>query len=275
VALTVLGAAVSGRPVTAVLAVTGAVLLFRGLGGRDGRDRPALLLAALGIFLFLVPELLFVRDPYGEKLHRMNTIFKAWFQAWIFLSLALPALLGWAVGEGRRRVAAVAILVLPTLPHLLGMAAGPLFNRPLGLDGLRWMTPGDRAAVRFLRERPRGTVLVEAVGGAYSHYARLSAASGVPAVLGWGNHELVWRGPVILPEIERRRRLVKTIYGSGDSAAVRRAVAEAGADLVVVGFFERKDWEPGTLRAVAEAGERVFESEGTAVYRFPETGDGG
>ena len=54
-----------------------------------------------------------------------------------------------------------------------------------GLDGLRWMPAGDRALVAELRQQAPGTVLVEAVGGAYSDYGRLSSASGVPAFLGW------------------------------------------------------------------------------------------
>ncbi len=272
VAVAVLAAAVSGRPVASFLAVVALVLAVYGVTGAREADRPALLLAALGIFLFLVPEILFVRDPYGEKLHRMNTIFKAWFQGWMFLALALPTLLRRGVRRPGVRLAVAVFLVLPALPHLAGMATGPLLGRQPGLDGLRWMSPGDRAAVRFLRRQPPGTALVEAVGGAYSDYARLSAASGVPALLGWGNHELVWRGPSILPELERRRKLVKTIYGSGDPAEVARAVAEAGVDLVAVGTFEKKDGDLEKLAAVAEAGERVFEASGTSLYRFPEVG---
>ncbi len=272
VAAAVLLAAVTGKPVAAFLVVTGGVLVAAAVRGAPSGDRPALLLAALGVFLFLVPEVLFVRDPYGEKLHRMNTIFKAWFQGWMFLSLALPVLLRKGLPRPRARLVAVALLVLPGLAHLAGMATGPLFHRPLGLEGLRWMDAGDRAAVRFLRRQPPGTTLVEAVGGAYSDYARLSAASGVPALLGWGNHELVWRGPGILPELDRRRKLVKTIYGSGDPGAVRAAVGEAGTDLVAVGLFEKRDWDLEGLRAVEQAGERVFAASGTAIYRIPGAG---
>ena len=103
----------------------------------------------------------------------------------------------------------------------MGMAVGPGAGRGWGLDGLQWMNVGDRALVRALRAQPVGTVLVEAVGDPYSEHGRLSSASGVPAVLGWANHENVWRGRDILPETERRAELVRQVYASGDPESRR------------------------------------------------------
>ena len=52
-------------------------------------------------------------------------------------------------------------------------------------------------------------IVAEAVGGAYSEYARLSSASGVPTYLGWANHEGVWRGGEIYAETGRREAIYK------------------------------------------------------------------
>jgi uncharacterized membrane protein len=41
-------------------------------------------------------------------------------------------------------------------------------------------------------------VVAEAVGGAYSNYARISIYTGLPTVLGWGNHEGQWRDGSLL-----------------------------------------------------------------------------
>ena len=52
------------------------------------------------------------------------------------------------------------------------------------------------AAIAWLRSAPKG-VMVEAVrpdGGQYSDFARVSAQSGMPTVLGWIGHQLQWRG---------------------------------------------------------------------------------
>ena len=133
---------------------------------------------------------------------------------------------------------------------------------------MAWMTEGDRAIVEALREEPAGTTMIEAVGGAYSEYARLSSASGVPAYLGWANHEGVWRGSEIHVETERRRELVSNLYSARDPATIRRLAQRAGVDLVAIGSLEHKDYSAAMLGAVAAAGEVVLDRDGGVLVRF-------
>jgi len=207
-----------------------------------------------------------VRDPYGDQLHRMNTVFKAYIQGWTMLSLVVPVLLRRATGRVGVRRALVAVSLVLALPHLPGMLAGAITGRA-GLDGLRWMSPGDRAIVRYLRSEPAGATLVEAVGDPYSEYARLSAASGVPAFLGWANHESVWRGSQIGAELTRRSQLVQRLYSCGDPDEVRRIAAEIGTELVAVGMLERRDFAVEGLEAVVAAGEVVVSEADSVLVR--------
>jgi len=264
-ALLVLAAAISGRPTAVFLAAATLLLAAPGLGREADPDRPAVLLAALGLFLLLVPEIVYVRDPYGEALHRMNTVFKAYIQAWPLLGLAAPVLLGRWLRTQRARALAVAGLLLAVAPQTWAVLQAPLAARPLGIDGLAWMEPGDREAVRVLRRQRPGTVLAEAPGGAYCHEGRLSAASGVPAVLGWENHERVWRGPSIGPELDRRKAALDALYGSGEEAAVRRVASEYGIGVVVVGAIERKRYPEAGIRAVLDAGPHLLDGETVLV----------
>jgi len=159
------------------------------------------------------------------------------------------------------------------LPHLVGMAVQPLLGRAKGLDGLAWMDQGDRAIVRYLRTQPRGIALAEATGGAYTEYARISSASGVPSVLGWANHELVWRGQGISEVIDEKKRLLDRIYRSADSEAVVAAVREAGVDVVVIGALERRDFDPLALDAIRAAGDVVLNVDGGEVVHFNRMSD--
>ena len=154
IALLTIAAAASGRPTMVFLAGAIAVMVWFVLRSDELPERPALALAALGLFLFLVPELIYVVDSYGDRLHRMNTVFKAWIQGWILLAVALPVLLRLAWRSLVIRRVMVAVLVVAALPHLVWMARNQFAGRPLGLDGMAWMDPGDRAIVRFLREQP-------------------------------------------------------------------------------------------------------------------------
>jgi uncharacterized membrane protein len=112
---------------------------------------------------------------------------------------------------------------------------------------------------------PVGTTFVEAVGPAYSEYARLSAVSGVPTAVGWENHEMVWRGPDILPETRRRRELIDTIYTSADAAEIRAAVDELGVTAVAIGDIERQDYTIDELAAVEAAGVELLCGDNGAV----------
>jgi YYY domain-containing protein len=267
-------AAASGRPTLVILAAICVPLLIAVLSSLAGEDRPALALAALGVFLFLVPEIVYVVDSYGEDLHRMNTVFKSYIQAWIFVSIALPVLLRWGLKRQGARLGMVAAMVLVALPHVTGMFWQQIVAEERGLNGVQWMTAGDRAIVHFLRQQPPGTVIAEVVGGAYTEYARFSAASGVPAYLGWANHESVWRGNEILPETERRSELIMRLYSSGDAVKIRRTVEEAGIHLVTIGSLESKDFSEQQLAEVAAAGEVVLDEDGGQVIRFASPIDG-
>ena len=267
-AATLILAAATGRPTLVMLAMLLAALVAASVTGEQWHSRPGIALAALGVFLLLVPEIVFVVDSYGDKLHRMNTVFKCYIQAWVCLVIALPALL--AVGFRRRRTRSIAVLLMGVLglPHLLGMAIQPVTGKVVKIDGLGWMGSDDRAIVRFLRTQPRGVSIVEAVGGAYTEYARISSASGVPAFLGWANHELVWRGHEISPLTDKRRDLVDKIYRSESPELVAAAVDEAGIDFVIIGALERRDFDATHLAAIRAAGEVISLEDGGEVVRF-------
>ncbi len=267
VAAVMVVAAATGRPTLIILTAVTAVMVAGVMWAAPGEGRPALALAALGTFLFLVPEVVYVADGYGDQLHRMNTVFKSYIQGWLFLAVALPVMVRWSTPKKWLRVALVAAMVVVALPHPVGTALQQKNSDRWGLDGLAWMTDGDRALIEALRQQPPGAVMIEAVGGAYTEYGRLSAASGVPAYLGWANHELVWRGPEITVETDKRSDLVLRLYSSGDPEVVRELAATAGADLIAVGSLERQDFTPGDLAAVAGAGEILVEKDGAFLVR--------
>jgi YYY domain-containing protein len=267
-AATLVLAAATGRPTLVFLAVIMVIFVVAVLTGSAGGDRPVLALAALGTFLLLVPEVVYVADSYGEALHRMNTVFKAYIQAWLLLAIALPVFLRLGFRQKPMRWVVLGLAVAVALPHPLGLVIQQFKAESWGLDGMAWMTPGDRAIVEALRLEPNGTVVAEAVGGAYSEYARLSSASGVPAYLGWGNHEGVWRGGEIYAETGSREELLSRLYSSQDPKEIRKLTKEAGIHLVAIGSLERKDFPAAEWGTLAEAGEVVVDRDGGMLVRF-------
>jgi uncharacterized membrane protein len=232
------------------------------LRGRARRARPvfALTLVPLGLLAFI--EVVFLRDPYADEYYRMNTVFKASHLAFTLLAVVGPVLLGWL---RRRRpalaVTAAALVLVAGLPQLVALAARAVATPVAGWGGLGWMAPGEAAAASWLRTQPPGTVIVEGVGLAYTDAARMSAASGVPAVLGWEQHEGVWRGDAIGEETGRRKTEVEKLYRCGDPAQVRRIAQGLGASVIVLGSVERRLYPGESLSAVLLAGNVVFRSD--------------
>ena len=270
-ALGILLSIVTKRP---VLGLGAAFLLavLRLLPRLKGALRYGFLLAGAAVALLVVPELVAVRDPYGEELHRMNTVFKCYAAAAALLAPAVALLAPLALATRRARWVvrgALAVAVAGVLAHPLSLVLQRRNTVQPTIDGLAWMTreaPGDREAVEWIRRNaPPGACLVEAVGGAYSDHGRIGAAAGRPIVLGWTNHQGLWRGGSAMAEIDARKKDVETVYRSDDAAAVRAALVRRGARYVVVGPLERTEHGAEALRA-RSALRLAFSGQGTEVW---------
>lgn len=240
-----------------------------------GAIRAGLLLAASGAVLAAVPDVVLVSDTYGESLRRMNTVFKCFMGAWPLLVIGGALLLPLALATRRARFfirVAIAFAVLGALAHpLAAIVYRAKWTGPLdGLDGLRWMTreaPADRDAISWLRSHAvEGAVLAEATGNAYTDYGRIGAATGIPTVLGWENHESLWRGSRSSGETAARKEALRVIYTSENSEAVFAILHRYKVRYVFIGALERRDFGPSAFplranfrRAFAGGDASVFE----------------
>ncbi len=256
-------------------------LLFREPHGDEapaptGALRAGLLYAAAGAVLASVPDVVLVSDSYGDQMRRMNTVFKTFMGAWPLLVIGGALLLPLALSTRRARafvrtavfVAGAGLLAHPLAAVVLRWRwTGPVD----GLNGLAWMAreaPGDRAAVEWLRAHAvDGAVLAEATGNAYTDYSRIGGATGLPIVLGWDNHEGLWRGGGAGPELEGRKRDLRLLYTSEDSEPVFATLHRYNVRYVFVGSFERRDFGVNAFPLRANF-RRAFETKDAAVYEI-------
>jgi YYY domain-containing protein len=264
--------------------LTGAMLLAAGAAvGIAAALSPALsaperflwVLIAGALALILIPELVYLRDAFDHSpLLRMNTVFKAGYQAYLLLGLAAACALPWAGVWLERRAwqpwalaAAVLLLLGLVFPYAGSYARTNGFSNPPSLDGLRWLranNPGDPAAIAWLRDNSSGdAVVLEAFGDDYSAFghARISTFTGRATVIGWAGHELQWDHPP-----GNRSNDVKTLYTTTDPAAARVLVARYGIGYVVVGPLEHTTYGDGGDAKWAQLGRRVFSRAGTTVW---------
>ncbi len=233
-----------------------------------------LLIVLLGVLLVYGPEFFFLRDQFGW---RINTIFKFYYQAWLLLGIAVAYGIADMLRQLARRgrlvleiglVALLAVgLVYPVL-SLWDRTNG--FNPPSGfsLDGTQqgyYLSGDDAAAARWLQAAPIG-VVAEAVGGSYSQYARVSANSGNPTVLGWPGHESQWRGGAT--EMGTRERDIEHLYSTRDWREAERILDLYNIRYVYIGPLERSTYTVND-RKFQQHMDLIFSEGGVAIYEEP------
>jgi uncharacterized membrane protein len=261
-----------------VVTVATAVGIFAALSvDLNPPERFLWILIAGGMFLLLIPEVLFLRDAFEtQSLFRMNTVFKAGFQAYLLLGLAAGCALPWAAAWLPRRAwtgwaigAAILLLLGLVYPYAGSYAKTGGFAKAPSLNGLQWLqarSPGDPGAIDWLRANAAGdAVILEAFGEDYSAFghARISTFTGRATVIGWAGHEVQWQH-----EVGSRITDVQTLYTTPDVAAAQALIGRYGIRYVVYGPIEQTTYGDAGLVKWDQLGKRVYERDGTTVWRL-------
>ena len=239
---------------------------------REGLYAAFLALFALGIIAGC--EIVYFKDNYGEQLHRMNTIFKFYHQAWPLLGIAAVVFAdrAWRA-TAKPRLALVAVIVLAVFAAALYPAtavASRLRQQEGGFtldarSALARRNRGDLETIEWLRKNaPPGSVLMEASGDPYSEFARISSHTGIPSVLGWANHEGLWRSND--SEVMVRLNQIRAFYTTPDPSVAEQIVRRYGVTHVVVGDLERRTYGGAAGVERFRFLENVHPGQ-TAVYR--------
>jgi YYY domain-containing protein len=238
----------------------------------------AAFLSLLALGMIAGCEVVYFKDSYGEQLHRMNTIFKFYHQAWPLLGIgaAVFADRTWRATKAPRRSLAfvLVVAVFAALLYPMTAAVSRLRQRDgaFSLDSRRALgrrNPGDLEAIEWLEKNaPRGSVVMEATGNPYTEYARISSHTGIPTVMGWANHEGLWRSND--PEVAKRLEDVRRFYLASDPRAAREILDRYHVTHVIVGDLERTSYPSADGVGSFPFLQRV-RSGTTSVYRFAGT----
>jgi YYY domain-containing protein len=259
-------AAAAGYWAAALAIAAGMALLAR------WERRPEILFALAGITIITFTEFFFLKDYLGGIYYRMNTVFKFYNIAWILMGVSATIIIGRVLGglavpriPAGAVKAAAAISAAVLLVAFAAFAAGGIGSGSPTLDGLRYVEgshPGDARALSFVRGLPQGTVIAEGVKGDYDYPSRISAFTGVPAILGWPGHEFMWRGAVA--DTGGRAAEVKAVFE--DPARAPGILRRYNVSYVYVGDTERQLYS--RLDLPMDHLVPVYEAEGVTIYRF-------
>lgn len=158
--------------------------------------------------------------------------------------------------------ALLAIGILFIVPFAIG------YNADYGtgtLDGLAYLDtthPGDAAAVAFLRGISGNETIVEAEGGDYSYYSRVSSFTGIPGIVGMPFHEFMWRSDDS-GWFSSRLSDIRTMYENPDQTI--SLMRKYHATLLYVGDPERERYN---VQVTGYGLEKIYSAKGTDIYRL-------
>lgn len=248
-----------------------------------------LCLFAIGCLLTYVPEFVYLRDNFGN---RMNTVFKFYYQSWLLLGVAAAYAIAkyleaavrrmWVDGEGRAAIplwgfAPSVLSLLLIVASLVYPVAGAYAKikgfgtREPTLNGLAYVGGDELAVIDWVRRNTRPeSVILEAKGASYrANSARISAATGRATLLGWDAHEAQWRGRAYGEMAAGRAEAIQEVYQSPRPSTLLETLTLWQVDYVLVGPEERAQYgmTPGLESRIGQILDLAFEQGSYRLYR--------
>ncbi len=242
------------------------------------------LLIILAIILIIVPEFMYAKDIYPQH-YRANTMFKLVYQSFMILSLVSAYTIVDILGRKTKNLFNTILrtgFAFITLAFLILVFLYPYFAIPSyygelktykGIDGTKYLQtlyPGDYEAIAFINSTiPNQPILLEAQGDSYTDFARISANTGLPTVLGWTVHEWLWRGSYDVPS--PRIEEVKTLY-EGNATTTKTLINTYNIKYVYIGALEKQKYPLLNEEKFKELGREIFRSSDSqsVLYQITE-----
>ncbi len=247
----------------------------------NNADIFVILLIIVSILLIIFPEFFYIKDIYPGH-YRANTMFKFTYQAFIMLQIcsAYIAIRIFSAIKSDKNISLQALII-----STIGIALSFLvFSYPVfavnsyynglkvysGLDGgkyLQTLHPDDYKAINWLNKNIKGQpVIAEAQGDSYTDFARISANTGLPTILGWTVHEWLWRGSY--DKIAPRITDIKAIYQTPDITTAKKLLKKYDVSYVYIGDMERQKYPNLNEDKFRQLGTVIFQTGNTRIYKI-------
>ena len=234
-----------------------------------------LLLLSVALLLTMGVELFYVVDAFDD---RMNTVFRLYYEVWAMMAIAVAfgiyylrqhwhpqAVLGKLVRISWWGLLGLLLLASLSYPVAAGWSHTHDTGGPVTLDGLAFVNQKEREALDYLWTVPGKSVIVEATGDPYTDYGRVSSRTGLATILGWGHHEMVWRGSA--EALAGRSEDIDQIYTAQDPNLVKSLLVKYKVSYVYVGDLERKKYGTDVAERLATFMERVFDNGEVVIFQ--------
>ena len=254
-----------------------------------------LLFICAGAIVIALPELVHVDDFFGGQSERMNTIFKFWFDGWTVAAVEVAILAALAldvITKKALRGKVITGLLLITLAFVAlsypietaRTLAGK--NSRDTFQGEAWLALQDGGdltrALQWVRGNlAPGATIIEPVARLYTLDNLFSTYTGRSTVIGWGQHEALWRGD--WQAVQARINEVETAYHDPTPERWEALIAKYKITAIVVYSDPRRNLprEEAGVAATLETlhssltpfSSTVFESATVTIFKVKERFD--
>ena len=216
-----------------------------------------MILVLTGLLISLFCEVFYINDAFTTPFERFNTVFKLYMQTWILFTVTgAYAVYHFAHKPGgvwqKVWLGFVVLLVIGGLifPAVTVLFKTNMFSGEANLDGMAYLEniyPGDYHAIRWMRLNLAGDVVIlERWGESYTLSSRISTNTGIPTVLGWAGHEIIWRFD--RAQVNQRINDVNTIYTTQNRSDVLSLINKYNITHIYVGTMENQYYGSGVLK---------------------------
>lgn len=231
---------------------------------------PLILLFAALCLIFGV-EFFFFKDIFFSSNYdyfRTNTVFKFYYHAWIIFGIASVWFVYAIITHFKQKSHYVKSIAMVICALFFFATTAYIFKAvndfyPISqpdvvktLDGIGFIkNPGiiytdeneqqlystsEYDALKWLQDNVEGQpVVLEAVGEAYTYFARVSTTTGLTTVMGWPTHEWQWRGSADLA-FDRKNEVDQFYKNEVDINAQKEFLDKYNVDYIYIGL---KEWE--------------------------------
>jgi uncharacterized membrane protein len=240
-------------------------------------DYFVLILLTVAWFLVFIPEILYLKDIYIHSHQRANTMFKLTYQSFIMFTLVTPYIFTRLLIFLKKKFLKAVFLFI-FLSFALFIFIYPYFaiksyyglKEYQSLKGISYLEnfySDDYQAILWLKKNiTNQPVIVEAVGESYTDFARVSANTGLPTILGWRVHEWLWRGS--FDEPDKRTEEVKIIYESLDINESKQLLRKYRAEYLFLGKLEYQTYPELKEEKISQLGKIIFNSGKTKIFQL-------
>jgi uncharacterized membrane protein len=121
-------------------------------------------------------------------------------------------------------------------------------------------------AINWINKNVAGQpVIAEAQGDSYTNYARISANTGLPTILGWTVHEWLWRGSYDVPS--SRFSDISNLYESKNLQLTKKIIRKYAVKYIYIGEMEQEKYKVDADK-FENLGNLVYSKDNVKIYEI-------